>query len=1672
MPEQKKKIPKLPPKKTNAPSTANKQTTAPKKPTAASSKSSTTTAKPSTTPANSTTAEPKNDAPTPLSKQSNATSTPSQKPKPAQAPPKTSTPAAKPSSAATERKPSLAPSKVSTPANKPAEEFPAPSTARRPSTAPRKASTPAVKPKDAVPERKPSLAPRKASTPAVEPSESPAPSSARRPSAAPRKQSTPAAKPTDAAQQPKPPKLPPNKTDDRSSAPSPVRRPSVAPRKESTSVNKPTDTDQKPKPPKIGPKKTSDESPASTQSRRPSLAPRDSSKSAPKSTAVGTEEKDATKEDEDTPAHKVAEEEKDLKSFLSESERADLTLLIASISETMRKTIESNFDAAATLKDLGQEGQSEEDRFANIDYDPGTVDVSQYDKESKAREEREKELATPKVKELKKNALHWFDEWREVVIQRVGEAVNSKETTSKQKKKASTQGSKTTTTPITEGRPVQKIDTGAKQGEYRPPKLEQLFPRVQTPLTKLPMQKRTLVLHSILLILLSLEHYNAASRVLLLYLTSSMKLGLNYLRDDEEKTAKGLLEAAKQIQADQEILKKTSEESENSRKWKIRLAQVAGAAVVGLSGGMAAPMMAAGVGSVMTGLGLGATAAAGYLGTVAGSTYLVGSLFGAYGGRMTGEMMQNISAEVQDFAFLPVHGERKEHDESIEAATDTRRLRVIIAISGWLLEKEEVVTPWRVLKPTAEVFALRFELEALMNLGQSIDTMVSSAAYGYAQSAMIQRTVFAEMMSAMWPMAIVKVARVVDNPFSLAKTRADKAGKVLADLLINRAQGERPVTLVGYSLGARVIWSCLTALAERKAFGLVESAVMIGSPIPSDVATWRVMRTAVSGRLVNVYSENDYILAFLYRTSSIQYGVAGLMPVSGLLGVENVDVSETVNGHLKYRYLVGSILQKIGFEDLDKDEVAKEAEAFARIVEEEKKQTYVKQAGEVYEKASGKGLGKELYNKYGKRIGLDGKETSNGKDSSDKVKNISDADADKQASAMEKEVEAKTQKGLMQWAVEQLYISRPSVPSTGDVKDAAANPQGAVADTTKTANKTADAATKSLLQRAKEAAYLSRSGGVEGQVAADDKLAQAQSTATSAAPNGYLATAAGYIPTSYIPGFGAAGKGTETAGDVGKQAGNIQKDVGKAVKPPLRKTDSARKSLGKLAGPALKRTESAQKKLAGATKDPSSAVTDAKQTAQDAANDPSKAVENAAKDPKDVVEKGQKQAGEATKTAEKAAGGVTSYIPSFGLGGSAKKPKPAAPKRAPSGPAKAKEATKKVPSEATESAGKTAGTAQDKATDAEKTSAGYSSYLPSFGYGSSKPSQPKTTPKDDEKKVEKATEDAKEAPKEATKQVEKAADDAKESAKDATENDQQAGDDVKETPKEATDKTKQAADDAQKAASEGTGTANDLKSKAEESTTDPPSGPSNVAGAISSTANSATDAVSKAGSTVGDAAAGAQKYVPNSQGLGGDAGGKVGDMASGAASGVTSGASFLGKGVGGAANMVGGGTAKGEEEEHDLSDKDPGSGKGKEKEEDGSQSDDDSKEEEEFRTPGGEKQEESKPKEKSPKKEGAEDPFVDDTEEDAGSEDTESTIKVSQSHDSDSASSNSDGGEEAGKDEDSKGYASTAANTVGDAGKGALGAGAAAGGAAASAGGAAVSGVSEGVGQLGKSKWW
>ncbi|KAI4143449.1 MAG: hypothetical protein LQ341_002923 [Variospora aurantia] len=873
-------------------------------------------------------------------------------------------------------------------------------------------------------------------------------------------------------------------------------------------------------------------------------------------------EKQPTAEQEDKPKEQKPTPEQDLTSFLSESQCKDLSLLVATITERIRKTIEANFDPRATLNKalIGDPDKSEEDKINSPDIDPASVDVSAFENEKKLLGEREKELSAPNIKQLKDDALANYDKWRLALVKRVVEAVHVRREAETDITEAAEHYE-----PPTTALPQQNTATGdsVDNVEKRAPKLEEIYPRVKTPLTKLSLAQRRLVLHSVLLLLISLERYTARSRVLLLYLTSSLKLGTKALQEEELKIAKGLLESAQQINADKEAQEKI-DASQQSRKWKMRAATIAGAAVVGISGGMAAPMVASGVGAIMGGLGLGATAAAGYLGSVAGSTYLVGALFGAYGGQMTGQMMDNLSREVEDFAFLPVHGRRKELDESEAAAEEERRLRVTIGITGWLTEKEEIVKPWRVLNTGSEAFALRWELETLINLGNSMNTMLSSAAWGYAQSQVIQKTVFAELLSSVtWPMGLAKVARVVDNPFTLGKTRADKAGEVLADALINHAQGQRSVTLIGYSLGARAIYSCLMSLVKRKAFDLVESAILIGAPTPSDAASWRMLKTACPGRLINVYSTNDRVLAFLYRTSSIQYGVAGLAPIRGLPGVENIDVSDTVTGHLRYRFLIGKILSQIGLQDLDKAEIKNEEAAFEKMLAEEKEQDYIRQAKEKSQAYLGK-------------------------------KDVSDQDAEKEAASMEKEVERKNDQTLMQWASEQLYISRRTASDPDKAAEVGARfiKSGANAADDMVTHK--DANGRTYYQRAKDKLYLSRSGSKNEDLAKEG---------ISEVGPGYLTQAAMYA-AQYLPSWYTAGK-IPDAGSAATQTA-----------APAKGDEPAKGYLASAASylPHWSSSKPAQEATSSATDKAQEAVSttsDAQQNATDTAGDAAKATADA-----------------------------------------------------------------------------------------------------------------------------------------------------------------------------------------------------------------------------------------------------------------------------------------------------------------------------------------------------------------------------------------------------------------------------------------------------------------------------
>lgn len=178
------------------------------------------------------------------------------------------------------------------------------------------------------------------------------------------------------------------------------------------------------------------------------------------------------------------------------------------------------------------------------------------------------------------------------------------------------------------------------------------------------------------------------------------------------------------------------------------------------------------------------------------------------------------------------------------------------------------------------------------------------------------------MASLQLPLVLTKLAYLIDNPWNVSLSRAHFAGLIMADSLQDRNLGNRPITLLGFSLGARVIFSCLKELSDKGAHGLIQNVYLFGSPIVASKDDYLKARSVVSGRFVNGYSRNDWILGYLFRaTSGGVMRVSGLAPIEGIPGIENFNLTELVNGHMDYRAAMPRILREVGFEVLE-DEFA------------------------------------------------------------------------------------------------------------------------------------------------------------------------------------------------------------------------------------------------------------------------------------------------------------------------------------------------------------------------------------------------------------------------------------------------------------------------------------------------------------------------------------------------------------------------------------------------------------------------------------------------------------------------------------------------------------------------------------------------------------------------------
>lgn len=72
---------------------------------------------------------------------------------------------------------------------------------------------------------------------------------------------------------------------------------------------------------------------------------------------------------------------------------------------------------------------------------------------------------------------------------------------------------------------------------------------------------------------------------------------------------------------------------------------------------------------------------------------------------------------------------------------------------------------------------------------------------------------------------------MIDHAWAVALNRAQKAGILLAHILMAGAHGDRPVTLIGYSMGARLIFHCLLELCRHSAKGVPHDSCIRVCPL-------------------------------------------------------------------------------------------------------------------------------------------------------------------------------------------------------------------------------------------------------------------------------------------------------------------------------------------------------------------------------------------------------------------------------------------------------------------------------------------------------------------------------------------------------------------------------------------------------------------------------------------------------------------------------------------------------------------------------------------------------------------------------------------------------------------------------------------------------------------------
>jgi len=140
----------------------------------------------------------------------------------------------------------------------------------------------------------------------------------------------------------------------------------------------------------------------------------------------------------------------------------------------------------------------------------------------------------------------------------------------------------------------------------------------------------------------------------------------------------------------------------------------------------------------------------------------------------------------------------------------------------------------------SELYVVEWESKLLLELQGSAKELQKQIIKKAAEEA-LKKTALATLMAAVFlPSILVSLSNMIDEKWTLANERADEAGILLAQSLLQSDAGHRPVSLIGFSFGARMIISCLKEIARCQVLWEQQEAKdEVGGVVQTKMASFR-----------------------------------------------------------------------------------------------------------------------------------------------------------------------------------------------------------------------------------------------------------------------------------------------------------------------------------------------------------------------------------------------------------------------------------------------------------------------------------------------------------------------------------------------------------------------------------------------------------------------------------------------------------------------------------------------------------------------------------------------------------------------------------------------------------------------------------------------------------------